>query len=745
MPLTRSAGQRTLAQNSNQNRRRNPARQSRAYTSRTTTQSNTFPRSNNSRSAREASVDSVDSDSSTPSPPLRRRHASGSSTRLPNPRRSTRVAASQGGERNNAVKRHQRSTRSSRSLSFVKPEANASGMGGSATASASPRKRQPKTSQSFINETPPIGTPDWTDPRIPYHIWVEVFSYARSEGSADTPNTHWLLQAATTCRLFSEPALTAIYRCPIIRHPAKAKRLVSLLERSPTETLFNYRRKIEILHVDIHIVPQAIIPQLIRPLTRLKELIFYTPSDQPPYRKLDTYVRWHYSEDIFLALSSPLDDNAEALVEKPLPIVLKSWEWSGSLFGGYIADYSDILRVHQTPSFAHLTRLSLTNFQVPSLKNAQQGPENAEDDLQSNLRDDAAIDAVADAIAQLKFLKHLVFESSTIMTDRLLPLLPRHLTHFELINCWEIKSEDLAVFLMTHGSDLRVLSLMHNQSLSLAFLTILAEACPDLRELRMNMSYFRHHDSLNDADPMYDCALLPSQVPTWPSSIRVIDIEHIRNWSVEAAQMFLQSLVDNAGDLPNLRHIVIKTMLDIPWQARAALRSELRPMVEQVFLRRVEHPQSVSTLQEASSPHESPRSRKRKRSASPRSPLRRSGRIEAHTRSSPRRPRRENTSQRHQPGRSLYKEPDTDEDEFDDDAESSGSEAFEAQQSPTPAAAQPAPVIQGLCNTVSIVFDNQKVRELQYSMADFLSDEEESSGEEWDGDNDDENDFAIAF
>lgn len=584
----------------------------------------------------------------------------------------------------------------------------------------------------------PVNGPDWTDPRIPYHFWVDVFLYARDEGGADPPNTHWLLQVATSCRVLSEPALTAIYRCPTIRHASKAKRLASLLELCPTETRFNYRRKIEFLHIDIHTVPQGLVYQLIRPLARLKELIFYTPMDQPPYRKLDAHIRWQYSEDIFLALASPSDDS-DALAKPPVPTSLKSWEWSGRLLGGYVANFSDIVRVHQMPSFTHLTRLSFTNFQVPSLRSLQQRPENDGDDLQSSLEDNAAIDAIADAIAQLKFLKHLVFESSTVMTDRLLPLLPKHLNHLELINCWEIKSEDLAMFLLTHGSDLRALTLMHNQSLNLAFLTILAEACPSLRELRMNMSYFRHHDSFNDADPMYDFALLQNQVPTWPTSIRIIDIEHIRNWSVDTAEMFIQSLVDNAGNLPNLRHLVIKTMLDIPWQARATLRSNLRPMVERVFLRKVEPPLDDMAIQQMGTTQEPLRSHKRKRTPSSKSLLRRSDRIEAHVHSSPRRSRRDNKSQCRQLGRPLYREPDTDEDEFDI-SESSESETSKAQQSST----ADEPAVQGLCDTVSIVFDNQKVRELQYSMEDFLADDDESSGEEWDGD-DDENDITIAF
>ncbi|KAK6446840.1 hypothetical protein ACSS6W_010597 [Trichoderma asperelloides] len=715
MPLTRSAGQRALAQNSS---RRNPARQSRPNPSRT------------SRRARETSTDSSEPDSSASGSSLESHHVSRSPTRHSSRRRSTRIAAGHGGKASPQALRHLDSKTTSR--------AKASNRGRPAANTTSPSKQRQAALES-LSQVSPTGGPDWTDPRIPYQFWVDVFLHTRDESGADAANTHWLLQTATSCKLLSDPALTAIYRHPVIRHVSKAKRLVALLERPPTDTLFNYRRKIESLHLNVRIVSQAVASQLIRPLTRLKELIFINPAEQPPYRELDTHVRWNYSEDIFLALQSPAE-GSEALGGALLPISLKSWEWSGSLLGGYVADFNDIIRVHQMPSFTHLTRLSFTNFQVPSLNLSGSALNDPQANLQTSAEDGEAIDAIGNAIAQLNFLKHLVFESSTIMTSRLLSLLPKHLIHLELINCWEIDAENLATFLLTHGSSLRTLTLMHNQSLNLTFLTILAEACPSLQELRMSMSYYRHHDSLNDADPMYDFALLPDQIPSWPSSIRVIDIEHIRSWSIESVHTFIHSLVDNAASLPNLRELVIKTALDIPWQTRAELRHKLRHMVERVFLRSDEDPHDTATSEQMNSTHGTAIPRKRKRSRSPRSPVRRSNRIEAHVCGLPRRPRRDNTSQRQGLGRPLYREPDTDEDEFDN-TELSDAETQQSSSSDP----QPELAVQGLCHTVNIIIDNQKTREFPYSMEDFLTDNEGSSGVEWDGDDDDDHDFSIAF
>ncbi|PTB61768.1 hypothetical protein BBK36DRAFT_1136712 [Trichoderma citrinoviride] len=740
MPLTRSAaGHRAPAQKSSQNPRRNPSRQSTAAARPDASQA--AAKSGRARPVYRDSSESDPSEAESASSASESESAFSQASELPGlRRRSTRIAAGHGGRAKQRANGRSHPARPSKGRpspkKASKPGANSRG----AAPFSSPSKRRHTAVQNMDgtgDELPQDHIPNWRDPRLPFDFWVGVFTFARDAGDAEPPNTRWLLQAATTCRAFCEPALTAVYRCPTLRQASKAKRLASLLQCSPEKTMLDYRCMIQFLHIDIHIVPQSTVCQIIRSSLCLKEVIFYTPKDQPPYRELESHVRWNYSEDILHALAAP-SDNPDALIKRTTPTMLKSWEWSGRLLGGPVANFSDIIQIHQMPAFTHLKRLSFTNFQAPSLLEGDDDDEGH--NLEISLKNFAATTAVADAIAQLKSLKHLVFESSTIMTKQLLSLLPKDLSHLELINCWEIESEDLAQFLLTHGQCLRALTLMHNQSLNLAFLTVLAEACPNLRELRMNLSYFRHHDSVNDSDPMYDFALLPDQVPTWPASLRVIDLEHIRNWSVETAEMFIQSLVDKAKDLPNLRHLVIKTMLDIPWQARATLRSKLRPMVERVFLRESEPPQSYATIVHGGSPQEGLGPRKRKRTPLSDSPLRRSSRIETHANSSPSRSRRGHKLRRRRLGGPVYKEPDTDEDDFDE-SDPSDSETSQVQQG----SAAEEPAIQGLCDVVSIVFDNQKPRELPFTMSDFVSDDGVSSGEEWNGDDDDDHDNAIAF
>ncbi|PHH84173.1 hypothetical protein CDD83_2365 [Cordyceps sp. RAO-2017] len=572
----------------------------------------------------------------------------------------------------------------------------------------------------------PAGlVPDWRDPRISFECWADIFHFAASLSTTGDLASGWLVHSATTCRAFAEPALTTLYRCPQIRNPTKAKRLVTLLELSPSDTLYNYRSKVELLHVNIHVVPQAVLFQLIRPLHRLKELIIYTPMDQPPYRELDRTVRWHYSDDIFRALAQS-GDHTDAADDREFATALKSWEWSGRLIGGCVPNIQSIACVHDTPPFSQLTKLSVTNFQVPSLGNLQQ-PESEEAELRNYHEDCLVVDAVAHAISRLARLDHLVFESSTVLNDRLLHLLPKQLVHLELINCWEVKSEDLAAFLHTHGSNLRILTLLHNQSLNLGFLTTLSQTCPRLGELYMNLSYYRHHDCVDDADPMYEHALLPSQVPTWPSSLRVIRIEHIQHWSVQAAEICLQSLVDSASVLPNLRHLVIKTRLDIPWQARATLRRKWRATMEKVFQRPWTSPRPYTTL------HALPRTKRLVSEPSSPTSLRSRKKAAGHLPEA-------NKSLRRQSQRLSYRDFNTDEDgaNLSDGAESLSADSFRRGDEVC------KPAIQGLCSTVNLQFDNQKVRELQYGMGDFVNEDEAESEDEWEGDKD-EDESIVSF
>lgn len=603
---------------------------------------------------------------------------------------------------------------------------------GRPSAASTPSKKT-KTSQPV----PSIGSgiiPNWLDPKVPYSAWVDIFYYAAmASGAIDNS---WLVHAASICKGFLEPALAALYRCPSPSSSAKAKKLAAHLMRLPTETIINYPSKVESLYIDTDFFTPMSMAQLAVCLPRLWELIPFTRFDQPPYRQLDRTIRWGHSPSIFKYMADPESESESAICFRP---ILKSWEWSGRLLTGGGMTVDNLIQLHESVTFAQLTKVGFTNFQVPSLKR-KTIPSDEAAAQQIFAEDDRIIDTIAYSITKLTHLKHLIFESSTVVVGRLLNRLPEDLVHLQLINCWEVTSADLNMFLSTHGRNLRSLTLHHNQSLDLAFLTDLATNCPNLQELRMNMSYYRLHDTVNDSDPMYDQALLPDQLPLWPPSLRIIEIENIRQWSVEAAEMFLQSLIDSAPNLTQLRHLSIKTMLDVPWQRRAEMRQGWTEKFDAVFLRPWVPPETNTTLRgDVTGPLVSsdlPAKKRRKRRDA--EPARRSGRIAAHNSDSD-----QQQSRRRTHSKPRYIDPDTDADELSSEGETShddsGDDEFDKPEEQS--GDQPLP-FQGLCESVDIMFDNQKVRELQYGMEDF-EDDQESSGEEWVGDTyDDEDTYA---
>ncbi|KAG6995213.1 hypothetical protein FocnCong_v017037 [Fusarium oxysporum f. sp. conglutinans] len=216
--------------------------------------------------------------------------------------------------------------------------------------------------------------------------------------------------------------------------------------------------------------------------------------------------------------------------------------------------------------------------------------------------------------------------------------------------------------------------------------------------------------------------------------------------------MFLNSLIDSAGSLPNLRHLAVKTMLNIPWKARANMRHEWRRKLDKVFLRPYEPPQRKYSLRqtqeeevEASTQISEKKKQKSKRLSD--GPSRRSSRLAAHVSDSD--SRNSAKGLRNSLGRPTYAEPDTDENEFDSDAEDEEAESGAAvSQTGDEAESEKNPVplmIQGRCTTVSIVFDNQKPTELQYGMEDFVDDDRAESDDEWDGDHEEDDDAVFVW
>lgn len=623
------------------------------------------------------------------------------------------------------------------------------------TGSTPRTKRTPKGTLKTGEPVAPtleLGViPPWSE--LPYFILVQIF-----ESAAPTPldwaSVRWLLAMSRICRAFAEPALTVLYKSPPLLSPAMTHSLLDSLASQPDSTLFNYRQKIEKLEIDVGSVVtktyrgvQLDLRALVQYLPRLMEVNLWHQKDNAPYRELDDNLKWHYPPQLFEGLGVQIGPDgvvSRSTEEDARFAKLRSWRWSSRMLGPNMK--LDSLRdLHSAPCFVGLRKVAFVNFQMPSLHAA-----NPEDpDVME--RDRSFVTRLGESISALPELTHLVIESSTAVTEQLLPLLPKTIQHLELVNCWDIGAEDVAEYLLSHGSALRHLTLHHNQSLSLAFLPVLGIACPNLRSLSMNLTYFNHHAFYRDSDPCYDALLAPGQIPTWPPALQHLELKNLRKWDADAAENFFQSLVDGAANLPMLRHLDIKAMLDIPFRQRSQMRDKWVAKLNEVFLRKWEDPLPFHSLRsrEDEEPSEirTPSKKQRKPSAGSLSSARRSHRIATQIPSSSSRASSVGRDLRIAGGRPSYAEPDTDEDfdslGNDDDEDDARDQSSGAEHKPLSPETEVGSFVQGMCNIVDIRFDNQKPVEHQWHMEDFLDSESDNpADEDWNGDRDIDDDYA---
>lgn len=647
-----------------------------------------------------------------------------------------------------------------------------------------PKKRAKPTTLGGTRKNSPVrDQPDWPTSNIipPWHqlewtILVQIFEYASYPLDTQS-NLRWLLSAGLTCQSFLGPALKALYKCPMPQTIStsmgnKFASLIRELAADPGAALArqDYRRTmVESLVVEVSSLPihsqtrNFDVAELIPSLPSLSYVELYHDFDSPPYRKLDLKTKkWTYTPDLLNALKAAGDGNAG--------LRLKSWKWSERMMSP--STLQELQVIHGWNTFSQLRKLSFVNFQIPSLKEEKDWtlPDVIEEDK-------AYITLVASSLSSIANLKHLAVESSTLVDGQFLSFLPKSIEHLEIINCWEITADMLSEYLVTHGRNLRRLTLHHNQSLNLTFLPLLGSHCPELHELSMDLHCYSHHEYYKDSDPIYDILLTVDDVPMWPKSIEVINLEQLSKWDLSSAEMFFQSLVDQAPELPKLRHLAVKAMLDVPWRQRSEFRDKWVRKLKRVFLRKTAKPRPYHSLIQwplsggAQSVEEvKPSITEEDIDGADESPPRRSTRLAStvftpgpvlvtETGDNKRKRKRSLTSttrdlRQRKRVELSYRDPDTDEDLDLEESEESDQEG--AQDDPSPLSSPPASpspsekdetFVHGLCDVVNIRFDNQKPREFQWGVEDFLdNDTHDSDDAEWTSDQEvDDDDEAYAW
>lgn len=573
---------------------------------------------------------------------------------------------------------------------------------------------------------------------LPYHILLQVFVYAshplRDENMHATPAIPWLITMAQTCQAFTKPALTALYRNPpIFAIRQNRKKLVHSLIAPSAEARQDYKVMVKRLELDVTQMSAltdasnsvADLGALVSALTTLKEIDIFDPLDRPPYReRLKRTRRWTYPPELFQAL-------------RGTELRLKSWRWHNSFFaqGQGLAWAKDI---HGDQAFRSLRDVTFVKFNVDEKRKA-------------DATDPPVEELLASAIAALPNLHSLAFESCTAVNGDLLSRLPSTLLSLSIVNCINLTSEALQTFLSEKGRHLEELVLNHDQSLDLLFLTTLKADCPRLEVLRMDLNYYSTLALSSDNEPLYDWLLDEGEIPTWPTTLRIIDLEHLRKWGADCATNFFTSLIDSAADLPFLREIRIQATVDMNWRDRAEFRQKWAARFEKVFAWRGPFPSphlaSLRAYREWKAKPTNEDAADRNDSllditaediqatavASQGSSADSDGETDSDV---PLVGKRKDDSWNAKRLRSRARTATNyDETSDNDDAEEMSPEGSGEDEEVDASDDEEPTVVQGRCHTVVCRIDNLRPREEMFDEADFL-DEERSGDEEWDEDND---------
>ncbi|KAI9831260.1 MAG: hypothetical protein M1819_005188 [Sarea resinae] len=630
-------------------------------------------------------------------------------------------------EQSKKRKRGNPSNTSSRAAPNAKSKRNAT------ASKARPRRSQAEPNVAIEDRG---VIPPWQD--LPYEILLQIFVFA-SHPLCDVrfrpqPSADWLLSVSRVCKAFTEPALTALYNNPPLLPSDRPHGLLKLLSMPKEALSINYSAKVRSLELDVFQTLAYSTPglghfdlgALVRRTPQLIDLSLFHIADQAPRGYLSSArgARWNYPDSLFTALSET-------------GIRLQKWRWN-SMMAGPNQGLSALKVIHQDGSFHGLRDITFSNYDVSS-KRSQKDVQETSDERH-----------LAGALSVLPNLQSLIFENSTVVNDKLLPLLPKNLTQLTINNCYSLLSEDLDAFLLTHGSSLKEMTLDHNQSLDLTFLTNLATACPVLECLKMDLKYSKSGASLYSSDPVYESLLYPESVPSWPTTLQRLELVQLRKWTADTAEAFFRSLLRSAADLPCLRSLILKVILNIGWRDRANFRDRWIGRLQDVFLRKSAPPdptlQSLRTFkrykaeqfQGAGPPRVSideSRRNSRLTTDSPRPedgemsstrPQRRSVRLkeleDTHSATSLKRLR---TGRRR--SRPFYGS------DSDDSRSETGSSAdSDTERASRHADGEKVRRIQGMCEIVDVRIDNLRPAEDQFSEGDFL-DSEASGDEDWDG------------
>jgi len=386
---------------------------------------------------------------------------------------------------------------------------------------------------------------------------------------SNTPAT-WLVGVARLNKAFLEPALAALYYSPPLTSGSQAFKLLDLLSSDQrNEHIISYNTKVKSLDVELESCLTHSVPG--RGIFRLESLIPYVPQlqrvnlwndqDLPKYGSARQNFRPYPVKDTLKTLS----------LHK---ISVTSWQWRGRYIppkpSARKTDEARLISADMNIDRQKLQQVKFTNFDANFFFGSEY---------------DIPLPIIPSFCSTLPLLRDLTFQECGVAPGSL-ELLPTNLEKLTLIDCDSLVSPYLEQFLLSHGSSLKEVALRHNRNLNLSFLVSLKVACPKLQVLSIDLTYYSTLQSTTETEPGYDYLILANETPSWPSTLQDLELNHLRNWSSEAAENFFKSLANSASALPDLRKLNLTAHVNIGWKERAEFRSTWVSTLRRIFLRK---------------------------------------------------------------------------------------------------------------------------------------------------------------
>lgn len=408
--------------------------------------------------------------------------------------------------------------------------------------------------------------PNWAT--LPWGVLEEIFFYAvnsREGESRPTPaSTSWLLGVARLNRAFLEPALAALYHSPPLSSGHQAFQLFALLSSDPSKHIINYNTKVKRFDIEMESCLLHSTPG--RGVFDLASMIPFVPQLQ----KINVWSRYDFPEHRSQhSRKSYLGSDIFQVLHKN-NISLTSWHWKATP-----RDPKVVKMVAENMNFDHskLEKVGFTDFDDGYFSQSNEDYRN-----------------VATFCSTLPKLRDLTFQKCSVNSFSLNEL-PANLTQLTFIDCDSLESSILQPFLESHGSSFVKLILHNNRNLNLSFLVSLKMACPKLQVLSIDLTYYSTLLSADETEPGYDYILFSDEEPTWPTSLQLLEINHLRKWSSSAARNFFESITESSTSLPDLRKIILSASVnDLGWKQRATFRDEWESKLKRIFLRKSESP-----------------------------------------------------------------------------------------------------------------------------------------------------------